>query len=123
MQIAHSNSEFPSLLSRRDLLLSAGAGFGGLALAHLLPSSLLSATAPSPQPLAPKTPHVPPRAKSIIFLFMEGGPSHLDTFDPKPLLKELHGKPMPPTFKPVILAMGENNSPIMDSPRQWKQHG
>src|SRR6185295_1656736 len=64
-----------------------------------------------------------PRAKSVIFLFMEGGPSHLDTFDPKPLLKELNGKPMPPTFKPVILAMGENNSPIMDSPRRWKQHG
>lgn len=113
----------PPGISRRDLLLSAGAGFGGLALAHLLPNSLLSAPAPSPQPLAPKTPHVPPRAKSVIFLFMEGGPSHLDTFDPKPLLRELNGKPMPPTFKPVILAMGENNSPIMDSPRNWKQHG
>ncbi|MBC7856550.1 MAG: DUF1501 domain-containing protein, partial [Pirellulaceae bacterium] len=105
------------------MLLTAGAGFGGLALAHLLPTSVFSSPAPSPQPLAPKTPHVPPRAKSVIFLFMEGGPSHLDTFDPKPLLKELHGKPMPQTFKPVILAMGENNSPIMDSPRKWKQHG
>src|SRR5436309_570402 len=109
MPVSNLKSQISNLsgLSRREMLLSAGCGFGGLALAHLLPNHVLSSPAPSPQPLAPKTPHVAPRAKSVIFLFMEGGPSHLDTFDYKPLLKELNGKPMPPTFKPVILAMGE----------------
>jgi hypothetical protein len=67
--------------------------------------------------------HFPATAKSIIFLFMEGGPSHIDLFDPKPALKELDGKPLPSSFKPVILAMGETNPPLLASPRKWKQHG
>ena len=109
----------PQSPSRRDMLLSAGLGFGGLALAHLLPSELTAA------PLAPvrPQPHHAPRAKSVIFLFMEGGPSHLDSFDPKPALEKFAGKPLPPTFKPVVLAMGENDAPIMPSKRTWKQHG
>ena len=109
----------PQSPSRRDMLLSAGLGFGGLALAHLLPSELTAA------PLAPvrPQPHLAPRAKSVIFLFMEGGPSHLDSFDPKPALDKFAGKPLPPTFKPVVLAMGENDAPIMPSKRTWKQHG
>ncbi|HZL88174.1 MAG TPA: DUF1501 domain-containing protein [Pirellulaceae bacterium] len=114
------------LVSRRDMLLSAGLGFGGLALAHLLPEALAAAElAPGSRLLAPgkPRPHYPPRAKSVIFLFMEGGPSHLDTFDPKPDLEKYAGKPLPPTFKPVVLAMGENDAPIMPSKRQWKQHG
>lgn len=109
--------------SRRDMLLSAGLGFGGLALAHLLPKELLAAPrVDSPQPVAPR-PHHAPRAKSIIFLFMEGGPSHLDSFDPKPDLEKYAGMPLPPTFKPVVLAMGENDAPIMPSKRKWQQHG
>jgi hypothetical protein len=68
-------------------------------------------------------PHYGARAKSVIFLFMEGGPSHLDTFDPKPQLNELAGKPIPPSFKPVITAMGEFHSPLLASKRKWARYG
>jgi hypothetical protein len=64
-----------------------------------------------------------PRAKNVIFLFMEGGPSHLDLFDPKPLLNKLAGQPLPDSFGSVITAMGEAKSPLLASQRQWKQHG
>ena len=106
--------------SRRDFLTRAGAGFGALALADLLHAAESRSLT---QPLKPRVPHFAPRAKSVIFLFMEGGPSHLDTFDPKPALNELAGKPIPPSFGRVITAMGEFNSPILASQRAWKQHG
>src|SRR5262249_23742683 len=66
---------------------------------------------------------LPARAKSCIFLFMEGGPSHIDTFDPKPMVNELAGKPLPPSFKPVITPMGESRSPILPVKRKWTRHG
>ncbi len=110
--------------SRRDFLARAGAGFGALALADLLKSDALAEDARSlTEPLKPRVPHFAPRAKSVIFCFMEGGPSHLDTFDPKPALNELAGKPIPLSFGRVITAMGEFNSPILASKRAWKQHG
>src|SRR5690242_6698351 len=100
---------FPSnYLSRRDMLRQAGTGFGALALSSLLAKDL-SATSPTPDPrlatASTRPPHLPPKAKSVIFLFMEGGPSHLDTFDPKPDLEKLAGQPLPSSFKPVILPM------------------
>lgn len=73
--------------------------------------------------LVPPRPHLRPRARSVIFLFMEGGPSHLDTFDPKPDLQRLAGKPIPESFGEVITAMGEFRSPILPSRRTWRQHG
>src|SRR5581483_300210 len=110
------NEMFPSnYLSRREMLQKAGTGFGALALSSLLARESAAGTA--------KPPHIQPKAKSVIFLFMEGGPSHLDTFDPKPELEKLAGQPLPSTFKPVILAMGEKNPPIMASKRKWAQHG
>ena len=76
--------------SRRDLLLRGGAGFGALALSYLLRDNPLFAQPPAAvNPLAPHLPHLPPKAKSVIFLFMEGGPSSIDLFDPKPLLNRL----------------------------------
>ena len=57
-------------------------------------------------PLAPKPPHHKPTAKAVIWLFMEGGPSHIDLFDPKPELERLAGQPMPASFGKVITAMG-----------------
>ena len=54
---------------------------------------------------------------------MEGGPSHLDLFDPKPLLNKLAGKPLPDSFDRPVTAMGEVNSPLLESKRQWNQHG
>jgi hypothetical protein len=110
---------FPAnYLSRREMLATAGTGFGALALSSLLQAEGLGATANSV-----RKPHHPAKAKSVIFLFMEGGPSHIDTFDPKPELEKLAGKPLPTSFKPVILAMGEKNPPIMASKRKWAQHG
>jgi len=82
--------------SRRSFL--RGAGFGAIALASMLDSQGLLA-APSPaDPLAPKPPHFPATAKSVIFLFMSGGPSHVDLFDPKPDLIRLAGQPIPESF-------------------------
>lgn len=112
------------LYTRRDFLLRGGAGFGALALAHLLGGQAPAAPRPPiASPLLPKSPHFRPRAKSIIFLFMEGGPSHLDTFDPKPLLNKLAGQPLPPSFGKVITSMGEAGAPLLASKRKWKQHG
>lgn len=108
------------LHTRREFLQYGGAGFGALALANLLSQEAQAAPV---SPLAPKKPHHPPRAKSVIFLFMEGGPSHIDLFDPKPELNKLHGQQLPESFGKVILAMGESNAPLMGSPRKWKQHG
>src|SRR4029079_17687185 len=73
--------------------------------------------------LAAKRGHFRPKAKSVIFLFMEGGPSHLDLFDPKPKLNELAGQRLPDSFGKVITAMGESGSPLLASKRKWKQHG
>ncbi len=68
-------------------------------------------------------PHHPPKAKSVIWLFMEGGPSHLDLFDPKPALQKYAGQPMPASFGKVITAMGTGNNGLMPSSRIWKQYG
>ena len=108
--------------SRRDFLLKGGFGFGGVALSALLaPGS--AAAAPVKSPLAARTALRGPRAKNCIFLFMEGGPSHMDLFDPKPLLNKLAGQPLPDSFGSVITAMGEARAPLLGSKREWKQHG
>lgn len=108
------------VFSRRQWLASAGAGFGAVALQGLLADRACAAGA---NPLAPRPPHHRPTARSCIFLFMEGGPSHLDLFDPKPLLNKLAGKPLPESFGSVITAMGEAKAPLLACPRKWKQYG
>ncbi|MFI5457167.1 MAG: DUF1501 domain-containing protein [Isosphaerales bacterium] len=110
-------------LTRRDWLLQAGAGFGGLALLDLLTRGAEAGPDPGPRSPISGSWHRPATARSVIFLFMEGGPSHLDTFDPKPELNRLAGQPLPPSFKPVITPMGEGRAPLMASKRKWKQHG
>lgn len=110
--------------SRREMLMQTGAGFGAVALAGLAQTPATAAKPlVAPSPLAAKLTHFPAKAKSVIFLFMEGGPSHMDTFDPKPALKKLEGKPVPDSFGRVITAMGEFDSPVLASQRKWKQHG
>ena len=106
--------------SRRDFLSSAGAGFGAVALSALAGENLIAGT---DNPAATKIPHAVGRAKNVIFLFMEGGPSQLDLFDPKPLLNQLAGQPLPPSFDRPVTAMGEVESPLLESRRQWAQHG
>ena len=107
--------------SRRDFLANAGSGLGAIALASLLNRDGLQAA--TVNPLKAKQPHHRPTAKSVIFLFMEGGPSHIDLFDPKPTLDRLAGQPMPDSFGKVITAMGTAGNTILPSKRQWKQHG
>src|SRR5580658_6724550 len=83
------------LLTRRDLLCRTGMGFATLGLAQLLGSEgPLAASAPI-NPLRPRAPHFPAKAQRVIHLFMNGGPSHVDTFDPKPLLLRYAGRPLP----------------------------
>lgn len=113
--------------SRRDFLFRAGAGFGALAFSYLLNRDgfLAHAGTRSAQadPLALKPPHHSAKAKSVIWLFLEGGPSHLDLFDPKPVLHKLEGQPMPESFGRPITAMGTANNTLMASKRTFKQHG
>ncbi len=101
--------------SRRDLLRRCAAGFGGLALA-----SLLADDAQSADPLRPKGTHFAPRARQVIFLFMHGGPSQVDTFDYKPLLDRDHGKPLP-FDKPRVVSAATGN--LLKSPFRFSQHG
>ena len=115
------------LASRRDFLCRAGSGLGAMAMAHLLDGGVLpraSAATTGPHPLSPKQPHFSPKAKSVIWLFMEGGPSHLDLFDPKPLIRKLAGEPVPDSFRPPEkTASGTKGNPILPDQREWAQHG
>ncbi len=107
--------------SRRDFLCNAGSGLGALAFASLSGQSLLAA--PRDQSSTEKISHRLAKAKSVIWLFMEGGPSHLDLFDRKPLLNKLAGEKLPESFERPITAMGESNSPILASKRRWTRCG
>src|SRR5262245_34500245 len=87
-------------LSRREVLCRIGGGFGALALTSVfaeagLLSAIPSASSRASNPLAPRAPHFPARARRLIFLFMNGAPSHVDTFDPKPALARHAGQPLP----------------------------
>ncbi len=111
-----------SLMQRRQWLQNTGMGLGSVALNWMLGSDQAGASSAFKLPPVGQ-PHHKPRAKSVIWLFMEGGPSHLDLLDPKPLLNELAGKPLPSSFKEPIMAMGEKGSPLLAAPRTWTQHG
>lgn len=130
-RVTASHSDPPALASRREFLLrGGGAGFGTLALSYLLgrdgwiPKVRSEGAGLNPiDPLAARPSHHAPKAKSVIFLFMEGGPSHLDLFDPKPELQRLAGQPMPESFGRPITAMGTAGNTLMPSQRQWRQSG
>ena len=112
------NPEF-SHLTRRQLFRRAGAGFGLLALNELLARTGFATTK---NPLAPKTPHFPPKAKAVIWLFMNGGPSHVDTWDYKPELQKRDGQPLP-DFDPKTGFFPGSVGPLMKSPFEWERHG
>ncbi|QDT66804.1 DUF1501 domain-containing protein [Calycomorphotria hydatis] len=109
--------------TRREFLQRSGCGFGAVALANMLAQANASSSLKQFQSDAGLVPHHQPTAKNVIFLFMEGGPSHIDLFDPKPKLNELAGQTIPESFGDVITAMGEFRSPLLASKRKWKQHG
>ena len=108
-------------LSRRAMLRSVGGGFGALALASLLAEEGLLAN--EVDPLAPRKPHHEATAKRVIFLFMSGGPSHVDTFDPKPELTRLHGQKLPASFGPVKTRRGVDKNRLLASKRTFKKYG
>jgi hypothetical protein len=110
--------------SRRDLLRRAGGGFGMLALTALLAEQgLLADERPQVNPLAPRRPHHRARAERVIFLFMSGGPSHLETFDPKPDLQRLHGQPLPESFGPVETRRNVARNRLLGTRRTFRRHG
>ncbi|MBY0232799.1 MAG: DUF1501 domain-containing protein [Gemmataceae bacterium] len=105
-------------IDRRHFLASGGLGLPALAAMAAGPPT------PARGPLAPKTPHHRAKARAVIWLFMDGGPSHLDTFDPKPALEKLHGKPLPESFPRPVTPMGVTaHTPLLASKRKFKRHG
>ncbi|MDA8744565.1 DUF1501 domain-containing protein [Rubripirellula amarantea] len=107
--------------SRRDFLTAAGGGFGALAYAAMSGQSLVAARPENPA--ASKIPQRLGKAKNVIWLFMEGGPSHIDLFDPKPQVNKLAGQSLPDSFTRPVTAMGEAHSPLLECKRKWAQHG
>lgn len=107
--------------ARRGFLHNIGAGIGMMALQDLLTRDGYAA---SVNPLAPKKPHFAPKAKRVIFMFMEGGPSQMDLFDPKPELQKWHGQSLPPSFtKDLKLAFIKPTAAVLGSPRVFTKHG
>ena len=104
--------------SRRDFLLRSGAGFGGLALGALMASESGAA-----ESMVARSGHNRTPARSVIFLFMDGGPSHIDTFDPKPEVNRLAGKSLPESIERVITPMGVSENPLLPTRRRWQRYG
>jgi hypothetical protein len=111
------------ILDRRAMLRTAGAGFGSLALAALMADEQRARADVPNDPLAPRQTHYEPSAKRVLFLFMSGGPSHVDTFDPKPTLTKLHGEKLPASFGPVKTRRGVDKNRLLASKRTFKKHG
>ena len=118
--------------SRRDFLRQTGGGFGALALSALMRLDGRAATPVTFDPISPylpRKPHFAPKAKSVIFLHMVGGPSQVDTFDYKPLLQELNGKPVPDSFRNGLAptkyghVFHDCKNELMGSSWKFSQHG
>jgi uncharacterized protein (DUF1501 family) len=112
--------QFDPISTRREMLKRSGGGFASVALAAMLGSASPTGAQASEQPLAPKQPHFAPRAKRIIFLFMWGGPSHVDLFDPKPILNEHAGKTLQGDS---VGHPSPNLGTLMGTPFRFQQHG
>src|SRR5688572_5557980 len=104
------------LTSRREFLCRCGMGMGALSLAEFF--STAGANAEPLNPLTPRAPHFAPRAKRVIHFFLNGGASHVDTFDPKPKLQEYAGKPLPVTFRTE-----RKTGAAFPSPFKFKKYG
>ena len=114
----HTN--FEAQYSRRRMLQTCSTGFGAAALAGLLAETASAASSDLPSGAALKKPHHAPKAKHVVFCFMSGGVSHVDSYDPKPRLQRDHGKPMPVK---VERTMFNNNGNIMGSPFEFTPSG
>lgn len=115
--------------SRREFLTASGLGFGGLALNCMLHAESTMKdveTVPKYNPLAVKPPHFEAKAKNIIFIFLQGGPSQVDTFDPKPELQKLDGQYLPPSYLKGKIGLAQikaEESKLMGTRRTFKRHG
>jgi hypothetical protein len=113
-----------SPLTRREMLLACANGFGAVALTALMAEApygkLLSSEPQNNNPLAPRRPHYPAKARSVIFLFMDGGPSQIDTFDPKPRLDREHGQPIRMRVEPTQF---NNVGTVMKCPWKFRRYG
>ena len=109
------------MISRRNVLRAAANGFGAVALESMLQREL--GANPRVNPLAAKPQHFPAKAKSVIFLFMVGAPSHIDTFDPKPALKKYEGQPLPTSYGKVVSQFTSGDTPLLSSPWEFKRYG
>jgi len=113
-------------VDRRNFLRQAGGGFGAIALASLLArdqSSIAGAAEAADRPLAPKAAHFEPRAKRVIYLFMHGGPSHVDLLDHKPELIRLGGQPLPDSVGPVMTRRKVAQNPLLPPVRKFRPRG
>jgi hypothetical protein len=111
-------------ITRRHFFEKTAAGIGGLALASLLNERLLGAEAVAVDPMAPKQPHFPAKAKRVIYLHMAGSPSQLDLFDCKPKLNELNGQPCPESiYKKERFAFIKGVPKMLGSPHKFAKHG
>src|SRR5437763_5027419 len=118
-----NRDQFRAIQTRRSFFRECAGGIGTVALAQLLAREGRSAT-PEQNPLAPRKPHFAPKAKNVIFLFMEGGPSQIDLFDPKPGLQKWHGQPLPASMtKDLRLAFTKPDAAVLASPRTFSPHG
>ena len=108
--------------SRRQALASTGAAFGNLALSSMLAQEGLLG-AESSNPFATQATHFAPKAKQVIFLFMYGGPSHVDLFDPKPALDKWDGKEIPVFSKEDVFMSGKTKPFAKKSPFRFARHG
>jgi len=119
---ARCTHQAPPFRSRREFIERLGCGFGAFALNAVLAESL--GAAPAADPLTPKVAHMPHKAKSVIYLFMHGGASHIDTFDPKPELLKLNGKTVPPSFAGLQLQFTKTDeAPLLASTFPFKRYG
>ena len=112
---------FSHATSRRAFLQNAGGGFGALALTWLLEQEKARAEVAPSQSLTQRPPHFPAKAQRVIYLFMHGGPSHLETFDPKPDLQRLAGQPLPASFGPVATRRKVAQNPLLATKRTFQQ--
>lgn len=118
---SHDSHHWPRAASRRDFLFRAGGGFGAIALTWL--SARGETANRSANPLVAKPPHFAPRAKSVIFMFMVGGPSPIDLFDPKPELRKRAGQPLPKGYGTFISQFTKGDTPLLPSTRKFRKHG
>jgi hypothetical protein len=123
MDSQSATPHFPAVTSRRGFLREAGGGFGALAAAWMLEQDRARGAEKALDPLAPRPPHFAPKAQRVIYLFMHGGPSHLETFDPKPDLQRLAGQPLPASFGMVATRRRVATNPLLATKRSFRKYG